>query len=87
MINIIGIQGIPLIKPGDNIGSIILESIKDNNLSLEDGDILVIAQTIISKSLGKIVDLKKITPSNKALEIYEQHLKKAKNKEFDIHMA
>ncbi len=84
MINIIGIQGIPFIKPGDNIGRIILESIKDNNLSLEDGDILVIAQTIISKSLGRIVDLKKIAPSNKALEIYEQHLKKAKNKGIPI---
>ena len=79
MINIIGLQGIPLIKLGDNIASIILETIKDNNLSLEDGDILVIAQTIISKSEGLIKNLNEIKPNEEAIEIYEKSTPKAKN--------
>ena len=57
MINLIGLQGIPLIKPGDNIPNIILEALNRNNLSLENGDILVIAQSIISKSTGMIVHM------------------------------
>jgi len=79
MINIIGLQGIPLIKLGDNIASIILETIKDNNLSLEDGDILVIAQTIISKSEGLIKNLNEIKPNEEAIEIYEKSTPKAKS--------
>ncbi len=79
MINIIGLQGIPIIKPGDNISNIILEALENNNLSLENGDILVIAQTIISKSIGSIKNLKEIKPSEKAIKIYKRLIPKAKS--------
>ncbi|MFX1395099.1 MAG: coenzyme F420-0:L-glutamate ligase [Promethearchaeota archaeon] len=79
MINIIGLQGIPIIKPGDNISNIILEALDNNKLSLKNGDILVIAQTIISKSNGLIKNLKDIKPSEKAIEIYEKLIPKAKS--------
>ncbi|MFX0188429.1 MAG: coenzyme F420-0:L-glutamate ligase [Candidatus Hodarchaeota archaeon] len=78
MINIIGLQGIPFIKPGDNIPKIILEVLDKNNLSLENGDVIVIAQTIISKSKGLIRNLKDIKTSVKAIEIYEKLTPKAK---------
>ncbi|MFW9948747.1 MAG: coenzyme F420-0:L-glutamate ligase, partial [Candidatus Thorarchaeota archaeon] len=65
-IYLIGLKGIPLIKPGDNIAKIILNGLKDNKITLENGDIIVIAQTIISKSLGKIRDLDDIKPSDEA---------------------
>ncbi len=70
-IDLIGLKGIPIIQPGDNISQLILEALKSNNLALEDGDIIVIAQTIISKSNGRIRDLKSIAPSRKAIEIYK----------------
>lgn len=79
-IDLIGLKGIPLIQPGDNIPQKILESLKSNNVNLEDGDIIVIAQSIISKSNGRIRDLKKITPSKRAIEIYENITPKAKSK-------
>ena len=53
-INMIGIEDIPLIKTGDDLPLIILNALKHKNLTLENGDILVIAQTIVSKSLGRI---------------------------------
>ncbi|MBT4660463.1 MAG: coenzyme F420-0:L-glutamate ligase, partial [Candidatus Marinimicrobia bacterium] len=40
------LSGIPLLSPGDNLVSIILQSLKQSNLSLENGDILVIAQKV-----------------------------------------
>ncbi len=69
-IDLIGLKGIPIIKPGDNISKIILEALKFNNIVLEDGDIIIIAQTIISKSNGRIKNLKNITPSKKAIEMH-----------------
>ena len=78
MINIIGLKGIPIIKSGDNIANIILEALDKNNLSLENGDVIVIAQTIISKSKGLIRNLKDIKPSLKAIEIYEKLTPKSK---------
>ena len=77
-IEIIGLKGIPLIKNRDDISKIIFDALKENMLELESGDILVIAQTIISKSRGRIRDLRTVTPSKKALEIYKRHLPKAK---------
>ena len=71
-INLIGIEHIPLIKTGDDLPSIILNALKHNNLTLENGDILVIAQTIVSKSLGRIINLANIKPSQEAIEIYEK---------------
>ena len=71
-INLIGIENIPLIKNGDDLPSIIYSALKHNKISLENGDILVIAQTIVSKSLGRIQNLTDIKPSQEAIEIYEK---------------
>ncbi len=71
-INLIGIEDIPLIKAGDNLPSIIFNAIKHKNLTLKNGDILVIAQSIVSKSLGRMRNLENIKPSQKAIEIYKK---------------
>lgn len=62
-INIIGLKNIPLVKKGDDIPRLILESIKNMGLSVLDGDVIVIAQSLISKSNGRTRNLKEITPS------------------------
>ncbi len=71
-IELIGLKNFPLIKAGDNIAEIIFKKLNENKISLQNGDILVVAQTIISKSNGRIRDLKKIKPSKKAIEIYKR---------------
>jgi len=81
-IKIIGLNGIPLIKTGDNISDIIIKGLEDNKITLEDGDIIVIAQTIISKSRGRIINLKNIQPSKEAFKIFEKL--KPKTKEHGI---
>lgn len=68
-IELIGLEHIPLIKQGDDISSLILDSLKKQDLKLEDSDILLIAETIISKSEGNIVDLDDIVPSENAIEL------------------
>ncbi|MEM1563181.1 MAG: coenzyme F420-0:L-glutamate ligase [Candidatus Bathyarchaeia archaeon] len=65
----IALEGFPLIRPGDNIAEIIVETARRNGLEIEDGDIIVIAQKVFSKAEGRIVNLKEVVPSEFAREI------------------
>lgn len=71
-LNLIALKKFPLIEPGDDLNKIILESISDNNISLEDGDIIVIAQKIISKSENRYINLDDVIPSQDALDLGEE---------------
>lgn len=66
------LPNIPLIQRGDDLIAIILRGVRDANLALQDGDVLVLAQKIVSKSEGRMVRLNDVTPSPRALEIAQQ---------------
>lgn len=70
-IEIIGLEGIPEIKPGDDLARIIVEAAERNSVKIEDGDIIVVKSKIVSKAEGRIVDLKQMNPSKRAREIAE----------------
>jgi coenzyme F420-0:L-glutamate ligase/coenzyme F420-1:gamma-L-glutamate ligase len=63
------LKTLPLIKAGANIAELIVKSCQDEQASLENGDIIVIAQKIISKAENAVVDLKSVTPSPQAMEL------------------
>lgn len=63
------IPGIPPIKEGDNLGKVLKSAIETGNICLQDKDIIVIAQKIVSKAEGCVADLKEYTPDEQALEI------------------
>jgi len=63
------IPGIPLIRPGDDLAAIILSCLSMSDVELKDGDILVLAQKIVSKAEGRYVNLNSISPSQKAQEL------------------
>lgn len=71
-LTLISLPRIPLIKPGDDLVRVILNSLERTGLTFQDGDILVIAQKIVSKSEGRLVDLKAVTPSTQAVELAER---------------
>ena len=60
---------IPLINPGDNLAELLLISMQLARITCEDGDILVIAQKIVSKAEGRHVNLETISPSKEAIEL------------------
>ena len=72
MIEIMGLEDMPLIKKGDDIGAAILDTARKQGMKIEEGDILVVTQKIVSKSEGRILDLNKIVPSAFALHIAKQ---------------
>lgn len=57
------LKEIPLIRAGDDLTEIILISVHRSGLNVLDGDILVVAQKIVSKAEGRTVNLNSITPS------------------------
>jgi coenzyme F420-0:L-glutamate ligase/coenzyme F420-1:gamma-L-glutamate ligase len=66
------LTGIPLVNPGDNLFSIMNDALKRCEIQMENGDILVITQKIISKAQGRYVDLSTIQPSKRAQEIAQR---------------
>ena len=60
------LPGIPMVRQGDDLVKIIWDGLDCGRLSLEDGDILVIAQKVVSKAEGMVVALDGIEPSPEA---------------------
>jgi|688.fasta_scaffold29497_3 coenzyme F420-0:L-glutamate ligase/coenzyme F420-1:gamma-L-glutamate ligase len=63
------LPGLPEIRRGDDLATLILAALRRADLALQAGDVLVVAQKIVSKAEGRSVDLRTITPSSKAVEL------------------
>ncbi len=68
-LTITALKDIPLIRRDDNLADIILNSLSSNEINLQNNDIIVLAQKIVSKAEGRMVNLAKITPTQKAIEL------------------
>lgn len=60
------LPGIPLIQPGDDLPTLITKAARDDQLTLTNGDVITVAQKIVSKAEGRIVRLSDVTPSPRA---------------------
>lgn len=65
------IKGLPQIVEGDDLTALIWKSLLENRKALKDGDILVLAQKIVSKAEGRLVNLTSVKPSKRAIELAE----------------
>jgi len=65
-LEVIALTGLPLIKAGDDLVELIASSLKRNGVEPRARDVLVVAQKIVSKAEGRMVDLATIEPSAKA---------------------
>jgi coenzyme F420-0:L-glutamate ligase / coenzyme F420-1:gamma-L-glutamate ligase len=63
-VNVVGVEGLPEVAPGDDLALLIADAAE-----LEDGDIVVVAQKVVSKAEGRIVRLADVEPSERALAI------------------
>jgi len=63
------LAGMPMVRAGDDLAALILTALAAQKLALEAGDILVVAQKIVSKSEGRQVALASITPSPEAVQL------------------
>lgn len=68
-LQLIALSSFPLVEPGDDLARLIEDSLSANQLTLEDGDVLVLAQKIVSKVEDRYVDLKQVEPTVEAREL------------------
>ena len=62
------LEGVPLVQPGDDLAEIILSAVNISNITLQDDDVIVVAQKIVSKAEGRLVDINSIVePSIKSV--------------------
>ena len=66
---LIALPGLPMVRPGDVLADQILAGVAAAGETLQTGDVLVIAQKIVSKAEGRYADVKEVTPSNRAHEL------------------
>ena len=71
-IQLLALQNFPLIEPGDNLDSIIFDSILKNHIDICDGDVFIIAQKIISKAEDRYLNLSSLSLSSEAVSLSEK---------------
>jgi coenzyme F420-0:L-glutamate ligase/coenzyme F420-1:gamma-L-glutamate ligase len=71
-LSLTALAGVPTVRPGDDLAAIVLAAVERSGLSLETGDVVVLAQKIVSKAEGRAVELSTITPSPRAIDIATQ---------------
>ena len=64
-----GLAEFPMVEPGDDLAQFIIDSVKKNKRQLQDGDVIVIAQKVVSKAENRFLDLRTIEPSERAIEL------------------
>lgn len=68
-LELIALPDVPLVHPGDDIGSIVIAALQQGNLALHDSDVLVVAQKIISKAENRYVALASVSPGKQAMQL------------------
>ena len=62
-IELFGLRSLPEVKPGDDIADLIAAALRREGFELQSGDVLVLAQKVVSKAEGRIVRLRDVNPS------------------------
>ncbi len=71
-LELIALEGVPLVRPGDDLAGIVIAALTRGQIALRDGDVLVLAQKILSKAEGRYVDLGSVAPSPRAIALAQE---------------
>ena len=80
-VRILSVPGIPIIVPDDDLAGLIQQAAENASLAVQDGDIVVVTQKIVSKAEGCLVSLADVTPSPLAEQFARQWDKDARQVE------
>jgi coenzyme F420-0:L-glutamate ligase/coenzyme F420-1:gamma-L-glutamate ligase len=68
-LQLIALPGVPMVAPGDDLATLVIEAYGRAGLEPADGDVLIVAQKIVSKSENRYVRLRNVSPSPAAVEL------------------
>jgi len=69
VVTLSAIAGVPLVRPRDDLAGLLISACERSTLIPADGDILVVAQKVVSKAQGRYVDLAGVVPSARAQQL------------------
>lgn len=67
--SVTALSGVPMVRPGDDLAAVVTDALAASGMALEEDDIVVLAQKIVSKAEGRQVSLSKVVPSAAALDL------------------
>jgi len=70
-LQVLGLVGLPEVRPGDDLAALIVDTARAQGTGIQDGDVLVVTQKVVSKAEGRLVDLDDVQPSARAREVAE----------------
>jgi coenzyme F420-0:L-glutamate ligase / coenzyme F420-1:gamma-L-glutamate ligase len=65
----IAVEGLPEVGEGDRLGELIARALGDAGEELQEGDVVVVSQKVVSKAEGRVVDLADVEPGKRAVEL------------------
>jgi LPPG:FO 2-phospho-L-lactate transferase len=68
-LTLVPLEGLPRVRPGDDLAALLLAAIERAGEALRDGDLLALAQKVVSKAEGRFVALDEVSPSARAREL------------------
>jgi coenzyme F420-0:L-glutamate ligase/coenzyme F420-1:gamma-L-glutamate ligase len=68
-VELTAVPGLPMVQPGDDLAELLGAALEANGLVPRAGDVLVVAQKIVSKAEGRIVDVATVRPSDEAVRL------------------
>jgi len=68
-LEVIALPGLPVVAPGDDLAALVAASLARAELSLRDGDVLVVASKLVSRAEGRFVDLGATDPTRRAHQL------------------
>jgi coenzyme F420-0:L-glutamate ligase/coenzyme F420-1:gamma-L-glutamate ligase len=72
------LSGFPLVAAGDSLAALVLAALEGNHIELDDGDIIVLGQKVVSKAEGRMINLAEIKPTARARQIARKTSKDAR---------
>lgn len=71
-VTLTALAGIPHVKAGDDLASLVLRALADSGIALEDDDVIVVGQKVVSKAEGRMRRLSEVRPRSEALRLAPQ---------------
>ena len=62
-IKILAVTGLPIVKEGDDLASLICQAAEKQGTPVQNGDVIVVTHVVVSRAEGNVVDLETVTPS------------------------
>ena len=86
-VRVIGVEGMPELGPGDDLAGLMMDAAASQGTPIEESDILVVTQKVVSKVEGKVMSFEDVEASPLAITITEGHRRDPRHTEMILREA